>query len=82
MIHNYDKIQNYLFLLTVFLWIGESFSGPETAEMVINKEKNEILATCELLITTKEKRYSDRLIELLPVIKESPSHICGKKLNM
>ena len=36
-------------------------------------ERQEVLATSELLITTGEKKYKDRLVGLLPVIKESPS---------
>jgi hypothetical protein len=36
-------------------------------------ERQEVLATCELLITTREKKYKDRLLSLLPVIKENPS---------
>jgi endoglucanase len=38
-------------------------------------EWQEVHATCELLITTGEKVYRDRLIELLPVIKSSPSSV-------
>ena len=38
-------------------------------------EWQEVHATCELLITTRENRYKDRLVELLPVIKESPNEV-------
>jgi hypothetical protein len=36
-----------------------------------NQEQQEILATAELLITTESKSYRDRLIGLLPSIKEN-----------
>ncbi|RJS94186.1 glycoside hydrolase [Candidatus Bathyarchaeota archaeon] len=36
-----------------------------------NPEIQEIFATVELLITTREERFSQRLIELLPVIEEN-----------
>jgi endoglucanase len=38
-------------------------------------ELQEVQATCELLITTGENRYSDRLITLLPVIKANPEQV-------
>ena len=38
-------------------------------------EWQEVHATCELLITTRERRYEDRLVELLPVIKENPGEV-------
>jgi hypothetical protein len=38
-------------------------------------ERQEVLATCELLITTRENRYKDQLVKLLPVIKESPNEV-------
>jgi hypothetical protein len=41
-----------------------------------HQERQEVLATCELLITTGDKKYSDRLAELLPVIKEAPGEVC------
>jgi endoglucanase len=38
-------------------------------------EQQEVKATCELLATTGESRYRDRLIALLPVIKANPRQI-------
>jgi hypothetical protein len=38
-------------------------------------EWQEVHATCELLITTGESRYKDRLIKLLPVIKENSNEV-------
>ncbi len=38
-------------------------------------EWQEVLATSELLITTHEGRFKERLIELLPVIKEAPNEV-------
>jgi hypothetical protein len=38
-------------------------------------EWQEVHATGELLITTKEARFRDRLVALLPVIKESPGEV-------
>jgi hypothetical protein len=38
-------------------------------------EWQEVNATCELLITTGESRYKERLIELLPVVKEAPGEV-------
>ena len=38
-------------------------------------EWQEVLATSELLITTNEGRYKERLLELLPVIKEAPNEV-------
>jgi endoglucanase len=38
-------------------------------------ERQEVNATCELLITTKEDHYRNRLIELLPVIEKNPGEV-------
>jgi hypothetical protein len=38
-------------------------------------EIQEVHATCELLITTKDNRFKTRLIELLPVIKKNPNQV-------
>jgi endoglucanase len=38
-------------------------------------ELQEVHATSELLITTKDSRYKDRLIKLLPVIKKNPDEV-------
>jgi hypothetical protein len=38
-------------------------------------EWQEVHATCELLITTRQKQYKDRLAELLPVIREAPDEV-------
>jgi endoglucanase len=38
-------------------------------------ELQEVYATCELLITTGENRYKERLLALLPVIKANPSQL-------
>ena len=38
-------------------------------------ELQEVHATCELLITTGESRYRERLIALLPVIKANPGQV-------
>jgi endoglucanase len=38
-------------------------------------EWQEVHATCELLITTRENRYKDRLVKLLLVIKTSPNEV-------
>ena len=38
-------------------------------------EWQEVHATCELLITTGDRRYKDRLAELLPVIREAPEEV-------
>lgn len=38
-------------------------------------EWQEVSAACELLITTKENRFRDRLVQLLPVIKEAPGEV-------
>ena len=38
-------------------------------------ENQEVLAACELLITTKNDKYAKRLIELLPVIKNNPGDV-------
>ena len=38
-------------------------------------ELQEVIATCELLITTKESRYKDKLTELLPVIQKNPEEV-------
>lgn len=40
-----------------------------------NYELQEVHATCELLITTKDNRYRNRLVELLPIIKKSPEEV-------
>ncbi len=36
-----------------------------------NPDRQEVVATAELLITTGDQQYTDRLIELLPVIREN-----------
>lgn len=38
-------------------------------------EWQEVHATCELLITTGDKKYKDRLVNLLPVIKAAPGEV-------
>lgn len=40
-----------------------------------NHEREEVLAACELLITTKNEKYGKRLTELLPVIKENTGEV-------
>jgi len=38
-------------------------------------EWQEVHATCELLVTTGDKRYKNRLVELLPVIRQAPDEV-------
>jgi len=40
-----------------------------------NPDQQEVLATCELLITTGDNKYRERLVELLPVIKKAPGNV-------
>jgi hypothetical protein len=38
-------------------------------------ERQEVLATCELLLTTGDKRYKERLVKLLPAVKEGTASV-------
>ncbi len=40
-----------------------------------NPDQQEVLATAELLITTGDKKYSDRLVQLIPVIKKATANV-------
>jgi len=62
---------------------ARAYNHEQTHEPVIqpnayvpgNYEWQEVHATCELLITTGEKRYKDRLLELIPVIRKTPGRV-------
>ena len=73
-----DKLAEECLSTAIKAWNYEQSHDPVSqpnAYVPGHYERQEVLAACELLITTQEKRYQDRLVELLPVIRESPGEV-------
>ncbi|HLF32847.1 MAG TPA: glycoside hydrolase family 9 protein [Cyclobacteriaceae bacterium] len=73
-----DALAEECLLIAIRAWEYEQSHEPviqPNAYVPRHHEWQEVHATAELLITTKEGRFRDRLIALLPVIKESPGEV-------
>ena len=73
-----DKLADECLRTAIKAWNYEQTHDPviqPNAYVPRHHERQEVLATCELLITTGEKGYAARLTELLPVIKEAPGEV-------
>jgi hypothetical protein len=73
-----DKLAEECLATAIKAWEYEQGHDPviqPNAYVPGHYEWQEVLATCELLITTRENRFKDLLIKLLPVIKKAPNEV-------
>ena len=73
-----DKLAEECLTTAIKAWKYEQSHEPviqPNAYVPGHHEWQEVHATCELLITTGESRYKDRLVKLLPVIKENSNEV-------
>jgi endoglucanase len=73
-----DKLAEECLSTAIGAWNYEQSHDPvnqPNAYVPGHPERQQVLATCELLITTGDKQYRDKLVSLLPVIKENPAEV-------
>lgn len=73
-----DKLADECLKTAIKAWDYEQTHEPviqPNAYVPRNHEQQEVHATVELLITTGDKVYKERLIKLLPVIKSAPGSV-------
>jgi len=83
-----DKLADECLATAIRAWEYEQTHDPviqPNAYVPRNHKSQEVHATCELLITTGEGRFRDRLVGLLPVIREAPGEVgwsAARAINM
>jgi endoglucanase len=73
-----DKLAEECLSTAVKAWNYEQAHEPviqPNAYVPRNLAEQEFMATAELVITTGEQKYKDRLVQLLPVVKKSPGDV-------
>lgn len=73
-----DKLAEECIATAIKSWNYEQTHDPviqPNAYVPGHHELQEVKATCELLVTTGDQRYKERLISLLPVIKANPDRV-------
>ncbi len=83
-----DKLAEECLNTAIKAWNYEQTHDPvvqPNAYVPRHHEWQEVHATCELLVTTGEIQYKNRLMELLPVIREAPEEVgwsASRAMNM
>jgi endoglucanase len=73
-----DKLSEECLKTAIKAWNYEQTHDPVNQPNTYvprNPEQQEVHATCELLITTGDKVYKDRLMKLMPVIRQNPGNV-------
>lgn len=73
-----DKLAEECLATAVKAWNYEQTHEPvvqPNAYVPRNLKEQEFMATAELVVTTGEQKYKDRLNQLLPVVKKSPADV-------